>query len=244
MIGAAQGQLLEGMRTEPLRGPALIGITAIIWIAGAVYCSGYERLLSGLDNWPGSLVWSAVAILPWLALFEWSKGSAGRRLTLPPLNLGGALVATAVMSLALGRLLGADGHSASLVLSAVRRLPAAGVGLLLILWSRAGARVSPRDEEADARLSSLATAIDWIEAADNYVELHLAGRRVLRRMTMRDAERALSPHGFVRVHRRFLVNGGRIAAITGTNGDRVIRLTDGTELPVGRAFGANLARAA
>ena len=64
----------------------------------------------------------------------------------------------------------------------------------------------------------------------------------MRRMTMRDAARALAGHGFVRIHRRFLVNRGRIAGIFGTNGDRVVKLGCGIELPVGRAFAANLAR--
>ena len=57
---------------------------------------------------------------------------------------------------------------------------------------------------------------------------------------MRDAERALGPRGFVRIHRRYLVNRGRIANILGTNGDRIVQLASGAELPVGRAFAANL----
>jgi len=36
------------------------------------------------------------------------------------------------------------------------------------------------------------------------------------------------------------VNRGRIANILGTNGDRIVRLASGAELPVGRAFAANL----
>jgi DNA-binding LytR/AlgR family response regulator len=61
-------------------------------------------------------------------------------------------------------------------------------------------------------------------------------------MTMRDAEEALRGRGFVRIHRRFMVNRDRIAAIAGSNGDRVVRLADGTELGVGRAFAPNLSR--
>jgi hypothetical protein len=243
MASAISRSPLERFRTAPTRGIALAAITGVVWLIGALYCSGYERLLSGLDNWPGSLVWSAVAILPWLALFEWSKSRAGRRITEPPINLLLALVITGVLSLSLGRLI-ADGPTTSLALSVLRRLPAVGVGLLLILWSRAGARAAQRVGRNEPGLSSVASAIDWVEAADNYVELHIAGRTVMRRMTMRDAERALRNHGFVRVHRRFLVNADRICAIDGTNGDRVVRLANGAELPVGRAFAANLSRAA
>ena len=64
----------------------------------------------------------------------------------------------------------------------------------------------------------------------------------MRRMTMRDAEQALAGRGFVRIHRRFLINRERIDRIVGSNGDRVVRLVDGTELGVGRAFASNLSR--
>ena len=77
------------------------------------------------------------------------------------------------------------------------------------------------------------------EAADNYVALRVEGRTAMRRMTMREAEQALSPHGFVRIHRRFLVNSSRVAELRG-NGKPFVRLTDGTELPVGQAFRDNL----
>jgi len=59
---------------------------------------------------------------------------------------------------------------------------------------------------------------------------------------MRDAEQALRGRGFVRIHRRFLVNRDRIATIVGSNGDRGVKLADGTELSVGRAFAPNLSR--
>jgi len=64
----------------------------------------------------------------------------------------------------------------------------------------------------------------------------------MRRMTMRDAEQALRGRGFVRIHRRFLVNRDRISEVVGTNGERTVRLGSGVELPVGRAFAANLSQ--
>jgi DNA-binding LytR/AlgR family response regulator len=120
----------------------------------------------------------------------------------------------------------------------MRRLPAIGASLLLIALARKSLmrrRVSP-DEVA---LGSLAEAIDYVAAADNYVELHSNGRVTMRRMTLAEAERALAGQGFVRVHRRFLVNRARIASVTG-NGDKLIRLDGGAELPVGRRFAPNL----
>ena len=63
--------------------------------------------------------------------------------------------------------------------------------LVLILWARAGARRSS-PQPADDSLAALAGSIDWVAAADNYVELHIGGRVTMRRMTMREAERALA----------------------------------------------------
>jgi hypothetical protein len=241
MATAASHPTIERLRTRPLRGGALAAAIVVVWFAGAAYCSGYEALLSGSHNWPGSLWWSAAAVLPWLALFEWSKANSGRRMTRRPLWLALALVATAAASLALeaslDMLLGS--HMASLGLSLLRRLPAAGTCLVLILWSRAG--LAAEEAEADEHLVAIAGSIDWVGAADNYVELHVGERTMMRRMTMRQAERILAPHGFIRIHRRFLVNLARIDRL-GNDGERVIRLADGGELPVGRAFAANLNR--
>lgn len=242
MATAASPPWIERARTAPLGGPALFGLGALVWIAGALYCSGYEALSSGLDNWPGSLLWSAAAVLPWLALFEWSKSPVGRRLAETAPRLALALAATAILSLVFeGTLDTALGNNmAPLGLSLLRRLPAIGVCLAMIAWSRAGP--ANRAAVTDESLSALAPSIDWVEAADNYVELHVRGRALLRRMTMRDAEAALAGRGFVRIHRRYLVNGARIAGVTGT-GDQV-RLTTGALLPVGRAFAPNLRAAA
>jgi hypothetical protein len=227
---------LERFRTEPLRGPYLWAVALLVWLAGALYCSGYERLLSGLDNWPGSLIWSAVAVLPWLALFEWSKSGAGAHLLSSPARIAAAIGATAVASIVLGRLIPyADGPWTPVALSALRRLPAAGVSLLLILWSRSRLQPVQRRAKVEPSLASLAPSISWIEAADNYVELHVGDRTVMRRMTMRDAEGALAARGFVRIHRRFLVNRRCIEGIVGSNGDTRVRIA-GTELPVGRSY--------
>ena len=242
MARVAPHPLIERLRSEPLRGPALIAAILIVWVAGAAYCSGYEALRSGVDNWPGSLLWSAAAVLPWLALFEWSKTVAGRRTTRLPLRLAIALVATAAASLGIEFEIDAlsGGQMATLALSLLRRLPAAGACLLLILWSRAGL-AADRAAAGDDSLSAMAQSIDWVSAADNYVELHIAGRTMMRRMTMRQAEQTLAAHGFIRIHRRFLVNRARIDRCAG-DGERVIRLAGGGELPVGRAFAANLTR--
>ena len=230
---------IEHLRTRPLKARALLAVTLIVWIVGALYCSGYERLASGIDNWPDSLLWSAVAVLPWLALFEWTKGEAGRRQSLARVAalFGVVAVASVAAEIAINLLQGS--RSSGIALLFMRRVPAIGVSLLLVLWSRAGQRAE--DERAAAEdLSALAPSIDWVAAADNYVELHVSGRTVIRRMTMREAERALARHGFVRIHRRFLVNRARIASIGADDRPQSVRLSGGGELPVGRAFAPNL----
>lgn len=235
-----RGESLTKRLAEPLHGGALVLAVLVVWTAGAAYCHGYQRLLSGGAEWPGSFVWSAVAVLPWLGLFEWSKRRNGEQLSSSPSLLLAALVATAAASLLIES--AADivtgSRSAPVALNLLRRLPAIGASLVLILWAGAmrGKRLEDAERHASAEgLLELAPSIDWIAAADNYVELHIGERVVLVRTTMRFAERALQPFGFVRIHRRFLINRRRLESVVGTNGDRRIRIA-GTELPVGRSY--------
>lgn len=73
--------------------------------------------------------------------------------------------------------------------------------------------------------------IDWIEAADNYVGLHCAGRIHMLRETMRDAEARLDPARFVRIHRSAIVNIDRIRELRPWfRGDYQVILQDGTRL--------------
>jgi DNA-binding LytR/AlgR family response regulator len=55
-------------------------------------------------------------------------------------------------------------------------------------------------------------------------------------MTMARADGVLRRHGFVRIHRRYLINRDRIAQV----GDKFVRLQSGQELPIGSAFANNL----
>ena len=226
---------------EPLRGAALAVAALVVWVLGALYCSGYERLASGLDNWPGSLVWAAVAVMPWFVLLEWAKRPAVRAATRTPARLGAVLIAVAVASIVAELAVNwiAGDRSAPLALLLMRRLPAIAATILLVLLSRRTVNGIRADRAIPEELVAIAPTIDWVEAADNYVALRVEGRTAMRRMTMREAEQALSPHGFVRIHRRFLVNSSRVAEIRG-NGKPFVRLTDGTELPVGQAYRDNL----
>lgn len=217
----------------------------LVWLAGAAYCHGYERILTGREPWSGSLIWSALAVMPWFALFEWSKSESGRRIASDPRLLLLALVGTAAVSLVLelGWHGATGGRQTPLALALMRRLPAIGASVVLILWAAASNRRRLDDAltepDAGGDLVEIGDAIDWIAAADNYIELHIGERTVLRRMTLRAAERQLSASGFVRIHRRFLVNRRKVERIVGSNGDRRV-VVAGAELPIGSRFASAL----
>jgi two-component system LytT family response regulator len=79
--------------------------------------------------------------------------------------------------------------------------------------------------------------IDWIEAADNYVQIHARGEASLCRATMHTVETRLDPIHFVRVHRSFIVNLARIRELQlQPSGDYDVVLTSGATVPLGRTY--------
>jgi two-component system, LytTR family, response regulator len=73
--------------------------------------------------------------------------------------------------------------------------------------------------------------IDWIEASDNYVSLHLGGETHVVRQTMSELESQLDPAKFLRVHRSAIVNLDRIRELQPWfRGDYRVILRNGTEL--------------
>lgn len=84
-------------------------------------------------------------------------------------------------------------------------------------------------------------SIDWIGAADNYVEIHAHGTAHLLREPLQELERRLDPRRFARIHRGVVVNLDRIDRLrTRPGGDPEAVLRDGTQLPVGRSYAARL----
>jgi two-component system LytT family response regulator len=80
-------------------------------------------------------------------------------------------------------------------------------------------------------------AVDWLEAADNYVRLHVKQREYLARETLGSLEARLDPERFVRIHRSVIVQLDRIAETRGTtHGDAEVRLRDGHTLTVSRTW--------
>ncbi|HMG58000.1 MAG TPA: LytTR family DNA-binding domain-containing protein [Kofleriaceae bacterium] len=95
-------------------------------------------------------------------------------------------------------------------------------------------RIAIRD---GARTVFVALAdIDWIEAADYYVQLHVGAKSYLHREPLRDLEARLDPQRFMRIHRSAIVALDRITELrSSTHGDHCVRLRDGTELKLSRA---------
>jgi two-component system LytT family response regulator len=78
--------------------------------------------------------------------------------------------------------------------------------------------------------------IDWIEAADYYVQLHVGAKSYLHREPLRDLEARLDPRRFVRIHRSTIVALDRVAELRpSAHGDHCVRLRDGTDLKLSRA---------
>ena len=83
--------------------------------------------------------------------------------------------------------------------------------------------------------------IDWVSSAGNYVELHGSFGSQLARRTMADLEVELTPHGFVRVHRSYLVRRAAIATTeTRQSGDFDVTLRSGAVIGGSRRFRQNL----
>jgi two-component system LytT family response regulator len=77
--------------------------------------------------------------------------------------------------------------------------------------------------------------IDWIEAADYYVQLHVGQTSHLLRRSMTQLESELDPEQFIRIHRSSIVNVKRIVEIRREAARELyVVLDDGVELKVSR----------
>ena len=86
--------------------------------------------------------------------------------------------------------------------------------------------------------------VDWIEAADNYVKLHVGKAEYLLRHTLAALEKELHGERFVRVHRSSMVQIDRIAElIPESHGDFTLRLRGGGEVTLSRTFRERVERA-
>ena len=82
-----------------------------------------------------------------------------------------------------------------------------------------------------------ADEIDWIEAAGNYVRLHVGSQSHLLRETMNAIEGRLDPERFFRIHRSRIVNVERIQEMQPwLNGEYSIVLRSGIRLTLSRGY--------
>ena len=82
-----------------------------------------------------------------------------------------------------------------------------------------------------------ADEIDWVEAAGNYVRLHVGAESHLLRETMNAIEGRLHPDTFFRIHRSRIVNIERIKELQPWfNGEYVVILRNGTKLTLSRGY--------
>lgn len=80
-----------------------------------------------------------------------------------------------------------------------------------------------------------ADKIDFIEAQDDYVQIHAEGKAYLKHQRLSELEEQLDGAAFVRIHRSYLLNAARISRIDQGKDSHSAILQDGTRLPVSRS---------
>ena len=79
--------------------------------------------------------------------------------------------------------------------------------------------------------------IDWIEAADNYVSLHVGAEEHLHRETMASLEVQLPPEKFMRISRSTIVHVDRIKELQPLfHGEYAVILRNGAKLTLSRSY--------
>jgi two-component system, LytTR family, response regulator len=79
--------------------------------------------------------------------------------------------------------------------------------------------------------------IDWVEAADNYVSLHVGNEEHLHRETMASIEGQLPSARFMRISRSTIVNVDRIKELQPLfHGEYAIILRNGARLTLSRSY--------
>lgn len=80
-------------------------------------------------------------------------------------------------------------------------------------------------------------AIDWVDAAGDYMCIHVDGETLVMRSTMKELESALDPATFVRIHRSTIVNQRRVVSLRPhRNGEYFVGLECGRQLKLSRGY--------
>lgn len=109
-------------------------------------------------------------------------------------------------------------------------------------WARPGRPLRRIAVKATGRVDLVdVAAIDWIEAADNYVVIHTGDRQHLLRETLSRLAGRLDPSRFMRVHRSAVVAIDAVVRLDPqARGDWVAILRGGGHAPVSRTYRAAL----
>ncbi len=94
-------------------------------------------------------------------------------------------------------------------------------------------------EYAGGRVQFVKTdAIEWVEAAGDYVQLHTPDTTHLLRKTMQEMEAALDGDQFLRIHRSTIVNVDCLQEMRpyGSNNEYTVILEDGTKRKLSRTY--------
>ena len=83
--------------------------------------------------------------------------------------------------------------------------------------------------------------IDWVQAADYYVCLHVGNKSHLLRKSMAELEQELDPHIFCRIHRSTMVNLRKVRTLEiDAAGEYEVILASGHKLRLSRRFRKDL----
>jgi DNA-binding LytR/AlgR family response regulator len=232
----------------------------------ASYCALHARLShQSVATWI-SFSWAAVTVCPWYLAFEFTKRLARseQRGFASIGHASGLLTLAWVVSTSMEQVVAlmaygeTTGHFSVQLLSRLPLLMFAVLAAALLMHAQgtphARRRLRPSADMQAASLSATPplrpfegvdlTSVRWIGAAGNYVELHGPGRPQLLRMTMAQAECALAPAHWVRVHRSTLARLEAIERVEREDGRIVaVVLQGGWAIKVGRHYVAGLTRA-
>jgi two-component system LytT family response regulator len=80
-------------------------------------------------------------------------------------------------------------------------------------------------------------SIDWVESADNYVQLHCGAKEFLLNESISGLEKKLNPKQFMRIHRRHIVNLSQVLRISPLlSGSYEVEIRGGTRLNTGKQY--------
>jgi two-component system, LytTR family, response regulator len=85
--------------------------------------------------------------------------------------------------------------------------------------------------------------IMYVQAAENYVQLHLKSARHLLHVPIATLEASLDPETFLRIHRSMIVNVKHVQELeTGPHGEYIVVLKGGTKLQSSRSYNEKIKR--